>query len=317
MTTTLTARGPEDLLAAVPVVLGFRPDESLVMLTFGAERSFHARLDLPAEPDDAAVAEVVDLLLAPSRQHAVDHVAFVVYTGDAEVAARLAAALVPAFVADGIGVVDVLRAHQGGWCSVPVRAGAEEPPLRPFDDRHHPFSAQAVFEGRVTHASREELRTTLAADPVLRRRWTRCAAALPRPGPEEAPRVRDLVAGWVASGETPDDDGAARVLRAVTQVEVRDAALYAVTPETSPDHLRVWAALLRGAAGAQVPEVAAVTAFCAWQSGQGALAWCALDRCFETDEDHRLGRCLAECLVRAVPPTAWAEVVDGPGSDDD
>ena len=58
MTTTLTARGPEDLLAAVPVVLGFHPQESLVMLTFGALRSFHARLDLPSAPDDEEMAEV-------------------------------------------------------------------------------------------------------------------------------------------------------------------------------------------------------------------------------------------------------------------
>jgi len=53
-----------------------------------------------------------------------------------------------------------------------------------------------------------------------------------------------------------------------------------------------------------------VTAFCAWQAGDGALAWCALDRCFAVADDHALGRCLAECLTRAVPPSAWEEVVD-------
>ena len=36
---TLTARGPEDVLAVVPVVLGFVPEDSLVMLTFGAAQS--------------------------------------------------------------------------------------------------------------------------------------------------------------------------------------------------------------------------------------------------------------------------------------
>ena len=124
----------------------------------------------------------------------------------------------------------------------------------------------------------------------------------------------DLVAGWVARSETPDEAGACRVLRAVTRVEVRDAALYAVTHDTVRDHLRVWTALLRGAPDAQVPDVAALTAFCAWQAGHGALAWCALDRCFEVDPGHRLGRCLAECLLRAVPPTAWDEVAEEPRS---
>jgi hypothetical protein len=308
MTTTLTARGPEDLLAAVPVVLGFHPADSLVMLTFGADRTFHARLDLPDSPDDEAIDEAVDALLAPCRSHAVDHVAFVVYTDDRGLAAVLAAALVPAFVADGIGVVDVLRADGGCWSSVPVRSGAEESSPVPYDDTHHPFNAQAVFEGHVTLASRDEVRSTIAMDPVLRRRWVDLLVDQPTPGPADVDRVRSLVARWVASGDGPDDAGAARVLHAITRVDVRDAALHAVARDTARDHLRVWSALLRGAPTPQAAEVAAVTAFCAWQSGHGALAWCALDRCFEIDPGHRLGRYLAECLVRAVPPTTWWEV---------
>jgi hypothetical protein len=310
MTTTLKAHGPDDLLAAVPVVLGFHPEESLVMLTFGAARCFHARLDLPSAPDDGAIREVVEVLLAPCLTHGIGRVAFVVYSADAGLAAALAAALVPAFVADGIGVVDVLRAHDGGRCSVPIRADAAEPPLVPYDDTHHPFSAQAVFEGRVTHGSREALRATLAPEAALRSRWGDAMASLPDPGPEEARWVSRLVAGWVASGVDPDAEDAARLLRAVTRIDVRDSALFAVTRETARDHLRVWVALLRGAPDPAVPDAAAVTAFCAWLAGDGALAWCALDRCFEVDPDHRLGACLAECLVRAVPPTEWTEVVD-------
>jgi len=310
MTTTLTARGPEDLLAAVPVVLGFHPQQSLVMLTFGAVRGFHARVDLPPSGDAGAIAEAVDVLLTPSRTHHVDTVAFVVYSADAVLAARLGAALVPAFVAAGICVFDVLRAHDGQWCSVPIRAGAEETPLVPYDDIRHPFNAQSVFDGRVTHASREELRATVAPETERRSRWAALMSALPDPGPEGDRRARELVAGWVGSGVEPDDDGAARVLRAVSRVEVRDATLYAVTRETAQDHLRVWVALLRGAPDVAVPDTAAVTGFCAWQSGDGALAWCALDRCFEIEPDHRLAVCLAECLLRAVPPTAWEEVVE-------
>jgi Domain of unknown function (DUF4192) len=310
MTTTLTARGPGDLLAAVPVVLGFHPHDSLVMLTFGAERTFHARVDLPARDDDEELTEIVETLLAPCRMHEVDHVAFVVYSGDRRLAAALAAALVPAFAADGIGVVDVLRAHEGGWSSVPVRADARESPPVPYDAAHHPFTAQAVFDGRVTLASRDELRATVAPDAELRHRWAGRVSRLPPPESDDAEAAHETVAAWVATGDGPDDDGAARVLGAVTRIDVRDAALFVVTPETAPDHLRVWAALLRGAPDPQVPDVAAVTAFCAWQSGHGALAWCALDRCFEIDAEHRLGRCLAECLVRAVPPTAWTEVVE-------
>ena len=100
------------------------------------------------------------------------------------------------------------------------------------------------------------------------------------------------------------------LLKSATRVEIRDAALQAVSRDTAAEHLRVWSHLLRRAPDPQVPDVAPVTAFCAWQAGDGALAWCALDRCFAVDDDHGLGTCLAACLTRAVPPSAWEEVVD-------
>ena len=51
-TAPYVARTPEDVLATVPLVLGFEPEDSLVLLTFGAAHPFHARVDLPREPDD-------------------------------------------------------------------------------------------------------------------------------------------------------------------------------------------------------------------------------------------------------------------------
>jgi hypothetical protein len=310
MTTKLTARSPEDLLAVVPVVLGFRPAESLVMLTFGSARSFHARVDLPGPDDDPFDSdELLATLLRPCRAHRVDHVAFVLYTDRAALAARLAAVLVPGFVADGMGVVDVLRVHAGTWCSVPVRAGARESTPVPFDDAGHPFAAHAVFEGRVTHASREHLRALVQPDPDLRARWEAALTApvTPAADPEAAPAT---VARWVETETDPDDVGAVEVLRAIMRPAVRDAMLGAVSRGNPRAHLRVWSALLRGAPDPQVPDTAAVAAFCAWQAGDGALAWCALDRCLEIEPDHVLGTCLAGCLTQAVAPSAWQEVVE-------
>ena len=317
MTTTLTARSPEDLLAAVPVVLGFRPSESLVMLTFGGRHTFHARVDLP-EPDDPArvLREVAEALLEPALQQEVDHVAFVAYTGHARLAARLGRCLVPVFSRAGVGVIDVLRAHEGCWASVPSRPKQRELPPQPYDDLSHPFAAQAVFAGRVTHPTRDDLRRLLAPQPDVRNRVDQARVALPPVGPDELGWMLDALVCCVTERRAPSDDEAARLLRAATVVELRDAALYAVgaSPE---EHLDLWSALLRAASDAEVPDVAALTAFCAWRSGCGALAWCALDRCFEVDPCHGLGLALAECLVRALPPALWNERGPDPEDKDD
>jgi hypothetical protein len=311
MTTTLTAQGPEDLLAAVPVVLGFRPERSLVMLTFGAHRTFHARVDLPPPAElDGAVPELRQMLLSPCLAHGVERVAFVVYGDDPVVAAAVAAGLAPAFERVGVGVLAVLRAHDGCWWWVPADPGETEEGPSPYDDESHPFSAQAVLAGRVTHASREALRQTVAPLPDRRRRMERLISGGRGRPPLTLDRVLGILRHCVDGRADPDDDEAAELLRAVGLVEVRDAALQVVTRDTAAEHLRVWSHMLRCAPDPQVPDVAAVTAFCAWRVGDGALAWCALDRCFAVDERHRLGLCLAECLTRAVPPQSWEEVVD-------
>jgi hypothetical protein len=306
--TTLTARAPEDLLAAVPVVLGFRPEQSLVMLTFDARRTFHARVDLPTPSEiDEAVPDLAEVLLSACRTHGVGRVAFVIYGDDPAIAETVAAGLVPVFEAGGVGVLEVLRADAGSWWRVPTHPGEAPTGPTPYDDESHPFAAAAVFAGRVTHSSREALRATVAPIPVERRRVADLIVALPETEPAD---VLDIVGRCVSARVDPDEAEAARILRSVTRVDVRDAALYAVSRSNAADHLRVWTDLLRRAPDSQVPDVAAVTAFCAWQAGDGALAWCALDRCFEVDPEHRLGTCLAECLTRAVPPDTWGEVVD-------
>ena len=85
--TTFTARSPEDLLALAPVVLGFFPHDSVVMLTFGAASPFHARVDLPTGA--GGVAEVVDSLVDPAIRHGVRRVVLLVYGVDRALSRRL------------------------------------------------------------------------------------------------------------------------------------------------------------------------------------------------------------------------------------
>ena len=76
--TTFIARSSLDLVAVVPQVLGFHPEDSVVLMTFDRAESFHARVDLPDDEDDQLT--VVDLLAGVIARHRVRRVALVLYT---------------------------------------------------------------------------------------------------------------------------------------------------------------------------------------------------------------------------------------------
>ena len=304
--TTFTARTPDDVLAMVPVVLGFVPTESVAMLTFGASRPFHARVDLPRDRDE--IPEVVSSLLDPARGHRVRRVLFVVYTGDARLGAATARALVGAFERCRIDVVDALRADGERWYpAVGTRPGVPPWGVR-YDVSAHPFLARAIVDGRVTYPSREELRATLAGDRAGIARVVGALAELTgdeTSWPDQAAWVRGLVERHVRDGTSPDDREVARLLRGMLETTVRDAAWEPITRDTSREHVRLWTDVVRRGPTPMLAAPAALLAFAAWQSGQGALAWCALDRCAEADAHYPLADLVAHALQRAVPPDAW------------
>ena len=290
-----TARTPEDVLAVVPVILGFVPTDSVAMLTFGSGHPFHARVDLPRGPSE--LPDVVDCLLDPVLRHRVPQVLFVVYTADARLARRTARCLTGCFERAGVEVLEVLRADGERWAPA-HRSG----PGMPYDLSAHPFSAQAVLDGRVLHGSRDELRAEVARQPAQVARVVAALAALSGdlPGP-------DWITALVHAGGPPSDADLALLLRALLDPHLRDAAWCGLGRATAPEHVAFWTDVVRRTPDPLVPAPAALLALAAWQAGHGALAWCALDRCTEVQPDHPLGLLVARVLVEAVPPEAWAD----------
>jgi len=320
--TTFTARSAEDILALVPVVMGFDPHESIVMLTFGGRESFHARVDLPP-PDD--VGSCVESLLAPVRLHGVSEVVFAVFSGQDRPVRRVARALQRTFEAAGVRVIDVIQAHEGRWFTPLGHRGVPAHGV-PYDVSDHPYRAQAVFEGRVTAASREELAERLrpvpgavaAIEDALAELWSRLPEQL-RETVEEAPSeasaralvdsvrpdgpaLRAMLDRHLIAGTVPDDEEAAQILLAVHNAQIRDHAWFGMRRVEAVHHVRLWTDIVTRAPEGLVAGAAGVLAFAAWMRGDGALAWCAVDRCLEDEPDHSLGRIVADALERAVPP---------------
>lgn len=295
---SLTARTPEDLLAVVRVVLGFEPAASVVMLTLGARHAFHARVDLPADVVD--LAEVVDLLLRPAVGHRAQRVVFVVFTDDDRRAWRAIRALERRFDSAGIEVLEALRVHGGQWHR---RSGPTRSRGVAYDISTHPFVTAAVVEGRVLHGSREALADTLAGRPD---QVAAVERSLPQPGASAA-WVAQLVARHADSASAPSDAESARLLLAVADPQVRDAAWAGIGREAARRHVELWSGLVRRCPEDLVPHAAGVLAFAAWLAGDGALAWCAVDRARAVDPAHSLVDLVADLLEGAVPPSQWEQ----------
>ncbi len=305
----LAARTPADLLAAVPCVLGFHPEDSLVMLTFSADgRTFHARVDLPSEPEH--LPELCEVLLQAALCNRVERVVLVAYTTAATLAGTVLHAVHDAFDAEDIDVVEMLRADGTRW--FPMRAGLPGQLYRGvrYDTSSHPFSAESVLAGRVTHGSRQELAATLRADPeavaavqkALRGRAGRLPSAQL---PAEAHWLFTTVFTHMADGTTPSVDELARLIAACRDNELRDVAWSLITRESASRQVDFWRVVLRCCPVAWAAPPAGLLAFACWLSGQGALAWCAVDRCRESDSGYSMADRIAQVLEAAVPPDAW------------
>lgn len=296
------ARSPEDLLATVPLVLGFTPEESLVMLTFGAPRSFHARIEMPTLTEE--VMPVIDALVEPAVRHGVRRVVLLGFHPHGSWTADVLRMLAGTFRRHDIDVVACLRAHGGRFWSVGDTVEQDERGAgRPYDAVSHPFRARAVLEGRVTHEDRAAVAATLAADPggvsgdVL--------AGLVEPATVTTRRFEELLTSRCVSGTPLTDAEVAELLVGLRQGRCRRLVAKHLRRDTARGQVDLWSQVLRRAPRDRVPDAAGAVALAAWVVGDGALAWCAVDRGVEVEPDHPLCEMVAGLLQRAVPPDGW------------
>lgn len=318
-TPTFRIRTEADVLALVPYTLGFHPVDSLVLVTIdGQKRPFQARIDLPDDPDDLpAVAE--HLAFAAVRNGA-ERALVVVYTDDECLGGSAAGALDEVLERLGVPVVMMIRADGNRWFPLGDAAAEDDPDGRPYDVRGHELSSRAVLDGKVTFRDRAELADSLAVlDPETVEEVEVAHDALPPlpAGQElllESLWLMEQVRSLVARADQPrvtDVPTTARILRAVAHRDVRDLVWCDIDRGNAPAHVDLWREVVRRSPEQLVAPVAGLLAFASWLAGDGALAWCAVDRCLCADPDHVLGRLVAEALTSAMPPTKWQPVDPG------
>ena len=299
MNTKLSITRPEDVLAAVPVLLGFQPEKSIVMLTFGGEHQVHGRIDLPPPGE---VDDCLDSLFLPAVRHGVRGILLVLYDSGPRFGAKLARRLAERLTDHDIDLIGCLRVENGRWFD-PLGIHGGPPDGVPFDVGEHPFRVQAVYDGHVVRASRTELADSVAPVPEA---IAATEAALPHVTTMKIYEVSQLVDEAVG-GSRLSAEQVASLLLALRDPQRRDAAWGGMTREEAKAHVGLWTDVVRRSPDEYVAHPAAVLAFAAWLGGDGALAWCALDRCFASDRHHGLGMLVARLLDGAVAPAAWEE----------
>ncbi|WP_310785756.1 DUF4192 domain-containing protein [Mycobacterium sp. Z3061] len=310
-------KSPGSLIAALPAILGFVPEKSLVLVTFeGRALGAVVRADLSDE-----LLDRVDDLVKVAAAADPDRVIAVIV--DAEGAAcpgcneehrQLCEALTDALSEYGIEhyaahVVDRIVAGGRWHCVDGCGAGGE------IDDPSaSPVAAAAVLEGRRLYSRRADLQAVIALDPLR-------SAAL-TPVVERAASAREIehhadpagcsrrdvenamaAAARVDDGESLSDAELAEVGCALTDVQVRDT-LYALAVGEDADAAEsLWVLLARLLPQPWRVEALVLLAFSAYVRGDGPLAGLSLDAALRCDPGHRMAGMLDQALQSGLRPT--------------
>ena len=312
--TTLTS--PHDLLAAIPFLIGYHPENSLVLVALKDDNVGMAmRVDMPTD----IAPESYDLLASHFQREAADAALIVAYVdseSDPEaVLINTSAALLRA----GISIKESLIVSDGRYRSMLCHDSECCPPLgSPIPDIDSSrIAAEHVIAGHpMPFANVSGLVQSIAALPSameeswqseVRTFWIESDSEnlldLQRDG---ATAVIDLAGEYAQGRGAEDRELVARVIGRISDIQVRDYALGSHNEETADAYWQMWRELLLIAPRGFVAPIASIFAALAYERGEGALAHKALDRALADDERYSLALLLRRVFTAGWPPQSFS-----------
>jgi hypothetical protein len=315
---------PGALIAALPAILGFTPDDSLVLVSVHrGEVGAVLRVDLSTEliegldelvsvaaaaAPDAAIAIIVDAegALCPTcidghRQ---------LCTALAEELSANDIPLWAAHIVDRVGVGG--RWHCVDGCG--SRGTVDDP-------ESSPVTVAAVLDGRRLYGRRGDLLAVIEVqDTRHAQRIGEAIAALQQgrtqgPGdgdPEGRTRcaVHDALTAVerVAGGTALSDAEIAVVAYGLSDVQARDTLYALAVGERAGDAETLWATLSRCLPEPWRVEALVQLAFCAYVRGDGPLAGMSLEEALRINPVHRMAGLLDRALQRGMRPEQIREL---------
>jgi Domain of unknown function (DUF4192) len=328
-TLVVRAGSPAALLRLIPHLLGFVPEASLIVIGVAPPRDrirVTLRYDLPDPPAADLVAEIAEHALGVLSAQRLTAAVAVGY-GPETLVAPVARELREAAWQAPIELREFLRVADGRYWSyvcgnekccpaegVPFDATAADPAeaeaLTAVGDRV--LATRAAVVARVAPLggiAAESMRqaTRRAEQHVAQllakvRRSGRLGAARQMIAAEGLAAVGTLIVRYRDGGRFTSDYEIARITVALRDLRVRDDAWARMDPGHSSAHQRLWIDVVRRAQPGYVAAPAALLAFVAWQSGDGALANVALDRALADDPRYSMALLLRQVITAGAPP---------------
>ncbi|MGW6933852.1 DUF4192 domain-containing protein [Lentzea sp. NPDC054927] len=305
-------RGPGDLYAAIPHLMGFHPADSLVVLVLKDNLiSMTMRVDLPRPRHRGTLAAQLE---APLLEQGASEVVLAVVCAPSEHMPEelphtpLITALRHRLGGVGIEVVEAVWLpsceKDAPWlCYLDIDCHGSLP-----DPQLSALAAASAHEGNVTFESRAAMAAIAALDPpeALERRSALLDELITHSGePDpsaELRRVRDAIdAVEERKGPLPDAEIVA-LARALAVPEVRDASMGFAAQPRSRSAERLWLELTRTCPAPERAEPACLLAFYAYQRGDGGIASIAIDAAEDACPGHALSKLLRAALSAAFPP---------------
>ncbi len=304
---------PGEVAELIPYLVGFTPEESLVVIvTRNGRVEVTARVDLDDIQHPGATEDLLDRIWARFP----DADAFLVaYTDDHTT---------------GWNTLHRADAHLAGMAhrrTMLIDADTWELPdgetgtINPDGQ----IATQAANYGLKLRPTRADLQAAFASAPDTDQLATRVGAVLdtlPRPHDTEA--ILTLTADLI-SRNLPDEparvtdppqahaplDDAIKLAVLTQNPSAQSLAVLTITRDNAPEHLALWRDVVNQvpAYGAEGPLYLAGMA--AWVSGDGASAAVALDRCIDLNHGEQPTgqvRLLSQLIDQVVPPTAWEAI---------
>ena len=313
--TTLTS--PHDLLAAIPFLIGYHPQDSLVLVALKDEAVGMAmRVDMPV----GVSAEGYDLLASHFLRDGADGAFIVAYVGEGavdpeNVLINTSAALVRA----GIDIKESLIVSNNRFrsmicsdltCCPPEGSAIPDLGSSRIAAEHviagHPMPFENVDGLVQSIAAVPSSFESVWADEVQAFWVSSDSEEIQELQRDGATAIIDLVGEYREGRGAEDRELAARVIGRLSDIQVRDFALGSHTDESADYYWAMWRDLLRIAPRGFVAPVACLFAAMAYERGEGALAHKGLDRGLGDDDQYSLAHLLRRVFTAGWPPQSFS-----------